>query len=216
MSNDLSMAIDAREWRAVVGAAPRSREAAVPSEDAELIARCREGEENACRTLVRRYEKKAFWIAFEMVGDRDDALDIVQEAFVRVFRSIDRFDTRKNFYTWLYRIVTNLCIDSLRKTPKSRAVSLDGIVESVSRGDSPRDSLEKRELGHQIHRILSVLPPKYKAMIVLRDIEGHSCKDIAKIVGCSHANVRWRLHKARRMFQELWGRQIDRKGSKKR
>lgn len=184
--------------------------------DAELIARCQASDQAAYQALVQRYQKKAFWIAYEMVNDKEEARDIVQEAFVRVYKAIDRFDKSKNFYTWLYRIVTNLCIDSLRKVPKTKTVSIEGISEALPRGNSPRESLEKRELGTQIDKILSVLPQKYKTMIVLRDVEGHSCIEISEILGCSHANVRWRLHKARKMFKELWERRFEEKGRSKR
>ncbi len=228
MANELSMAIDGREWRAMLRATPADNAESEPAKakaakadaaaakaeqariDGALVERCREGDQAAYQTLVRRYQKKAFWIAYEMINDREEANDIVQEAFVRVFKSIDRFDTGKSFYTWLYRIVTNLCIDALRKGPKNKAVSLDdGIGDALPHGHSPRTSLEKRELGEQIRKILSVLPQKYRTMILLRDVEQHSCKDIAEIVGCSHANVRWRLHKARKLFKELWVRRFE-------
>lgn len=208
MANELSMSIDGREWQAAVRTSAAGARSKANPVDAELIERCRSGDQSAYQALVQRYQKKAFWIAYEMINDKEEALDLVQEAFVRVFRSIDRFDTSKSFYTWLYRIVTNLCIDALRKGSKGRPVSLDGVGDTIPKGRSPRESLEKRELGEQIRSILDVLPKKYKTMITLRDIEGHSCLDIADVLGCSHANVRWRLHKARKMFKELWERRF--------
>jgi RNA polymerase sigma-70 factor (ECF subfamily) len=212
VSNELSIAIDGREWTSLLRARAADAAGAQADPDAELIERCRAGDEAAYRALVGRYQKRAFWIAYDMLHDKEEALDVVQESFVRVFRSLDRFDTSRKFYTWLYRIVSNLCIDALRKVPRQKAMSLDTLGDTIPRSDSPREALEREELGRQIEQILSVLPQKYKLMIVLRDVEGHSCKEIARIVGCSHANVRWRLHKARRLFQELWERRFARKG----
>jgi RNA polymerase sigma-70 factor (ECF subfamily) len=212
VSNELSIAIDGREWQSILRARTAERAGAQVDPDVALIERCRAGDEAAFQALVGRYQKKAFWIAHDMLHDKEEALDIVQEAFVRVFRSLDRFDTSRKFYTWLYRIVSNLCIDALRKAPRQRAISLDTLGDTIPRGGSPSDALEKEELGKQIEQILSVMPQKYKLMIVLRDVEGHSCKEIARIAGCSHANVRWRLHKARRLFKELWERRFVAKG----
>jgi len=217
MSNDLSIAVDGFEWRSILGAGAAAAPAGTGIDrDAALVERCRAGDEVAYRALVERYQKKAYWIAYDMLGDKEEALDVAQEAFVRVFRSIDRFDTSRKFTTWLYRIVSNLCIDALRKIPKQRAISLESIGDTIPRGEIPSEALERTELGRQIEQILAVLPSKYRLMIVLRDLEGHSCKEIARIVGCSHANVRWRLHKARKLFQEYWERRFETRGVRAR
>ncbi len=173
--------------------------------EAALIRRCREGDEGAFRELVERYQRRTFYIARNMVNNAETAREISQEAFVRVFRHLDRFDSRKNFYTWLYQIVVNLCIDHLRRASHARTVdidALDGLADA--KGGSPVEAGEAADRRLRVHRTLDLLPPKYKAILVLRDIQGFSCGEIAGIVGCSGPTLRWRLHRARGLFREAW------------
>ena len=174
------------------------------TDDAELIARAQAGEEEAFGILVERYKKRAYWVAFHLVGDEDDAKDIAQEAFIRVFKSIGTFDLRYKFYTWLYRIVTNLAVDALRKRGGQKRVSIEEISDLRSNDIGPHQGLERAELRERVAEVLEFLPPKYKAVIVLREIEGFSSKEIADMVGSTHATVRWRLHRARSLFRDAW------------
>ena len=173
--------------------------------ETSLLKRCQEGREDAYRELVDRYQRRVYWIAHNMVGNFETAREISQEAFVRVFRNIARFDLKKNFYTWLYQITVNLCIDQLRKASHGRTVDLEAVggMADPSRPD-PSDEHERGETGRRVHRALDQLPPKYKAVLTLRDIQGFSCEEIAEIVGCSNATVRWRLHRARKLFKAIW------------
>jgi len=173
--------------------------------EVELLRRCQEGREDAFRELVERYQRRVYWIAHNMVGNFETAREISQEAFVRVFRNIARFDLKKNFYTWLYQITVNLCIDQLRKASHGRTVDLEAVggMADPSRPD-PSDEHERGETGRRVHRALDQLPPKYKAVLTLRDIQGFSCEEISEIVGCSNATVRWRLHRARKLFKAVW------------
>lgn len=173
--------------------------------EVELLRRCQEGREDAFRELVERYQRRVYWIAHNMVGNFETAREISQEAFVRVFRNIARFDLKKNFYTWLYQITVNLCIDQLRKASHGRTVDLEAVggMADPSRPD-PSDEHERGETGRRVHRALDQLPPKYKAVLTLRDIQGFSCEEISEIVGCSNATVRWRLHRARKLFKAIW------------
>ena len=91
--------------------------------EVELIQRCQQGSGDAFRELFDRYQRRTYWIAHNMLSNYDTAQDISQEAFLRVFRNITRFDTKKNFYTWLYQIVVNLCIDHMRRASHSRATA---------------------------------------------------------------------------------------------
>lgn len=174
------------------------------SEDKELVLACRRGDTTAFETLVKRYEKKVYWIAYNLVGSAEDARDLAQEAFLRVYRSLDKFDLRFNFYTWLYRIAVNLSIDHLRKKGKSGVVSLEEFPVDPAHEAAPDRGLRNEELKRKIQRTLDALPAKYKAVIVLRDVEELSCEEIAKIIDCTNATTRWRLHKARELFRERW------------
>jgi RNA polymerase sigma-70 factor (ECF subfamily) len=186
--------------------ATTSREKKMPdAAESSLIQRCQEGREDAFRELVDRYQRRVYWIAHNMVGNFETAREISQEAFVRIFRNIARFDIKKNFYTWLYQITVNLCIDHLRKASHGRTVDLEviGGMADPKRPD-PADENERTETGRRVHHALDRLPPKYKAVLTLRDIQGFSCEEIAEIVGCSNATVRWRLHRARKLFRAIW------------
>lgn len=175
-------------------------------EESALILASQGGDLVAFGALVKRYEKKVYWIAYSLVGDADDAADLGQEAFLRVFKAIDRFKLQYNFYTWLYRIVVNLAIDHLRKKGKQQSVSLDEFPTELAAHGGPEQEARNGELRRRIAYVLDDLPPKYKTVLVLRDVHGMSCEDIGRIIQCTNATTRWRLHKARELFKERWDR----------
>ena len=173
--------------------------------EVELLRKCQEGREDAFRELVEKYQRRVYAIAYHLLSNYDTAREIAQEAFLRVFRNIGRFDIRRNFYTWLYQITVNLCIDRMRRRSYGRTVDLDGVSGLACPG--PRDlseSCERAETGRRVREALDRLPPNYKAVLTLRDILGHSCEEIAEIVGCSNATARWRLFRARQLFRAVW------------
>ncbi len=172
--------------------------------EVELIRRCQGGCEEAFREVMERYQQRTFWIARGMLHSIDAARDVSQDAFLRVFRNIRNFDIRKNFYTWLYQIVVNLCIDRLRRQSRVKMTSLEGAGGLPAPSGPPSDLGLQKEKREQVHRTLQRLPAKYKAVLTLRDIQGFSCGEIGEIVGCSNPTVRWRLHRARRLFRALW------------
>mgnify|MGYP006298554463 CR=1 FL=1 len=180
--------------------------------DSELIRNSKNGDMKAFQDLVERYQDKILWIAYQMIGDYEHARDISQEAFIRVYRSLDKFNFTSNFYTWLYRIVINLCIDFFRKQkPTHNSVSLSNIGAVQDKGDSVVKTIERKELKEEINEVLKLLPVKYKVVLVLRDIEGFSCKEIEQIVGYNHNTVRWRLFRARQIFKKEWEKYQSRK-----
>jgi RNA polymerase sigma-70 factor (ECF subfamily) len=117
-------------------------------------------------------------IARHFVPDEETGRDVAQEAFLRLYRNLHRYDPERRFYTWFYRIVVHLAIDWA--------------------------SLLRRDLKEQVEGVLSVLPEKYQLLLVLRDVEGFTAKEIAEISGSNHATVRWRLHRARQIFRDSW------------
>ena len=181
--------------------------------DGEIIRACQAGNEEAFAQLVQRYSGRAYWVAYGLLAHQEESRDVIQDAFLRVYRAIDRFDFNQNFYTWLYRIVVNLSIDRLRKLGKSRAVALEDVGEPASAPSAefaPHRRLELSETTREVHDVLKKMPEKYRTVMVLRELNGLSCKEIAGIVRSSHATVRWRLHMARKHFKEVWERRQDR------
>lgn len=180
--------------------------------DHDLIRRAQKGDEDAFRLLVERHQQRAYRVARALVSSREDALDLAQDAFLRVFRSLERFDFEHEFTTWLYRIVTNLGIDHLRKRRVVFSTSVgegdeadfDLLDENAPRPDA---ALEQEETAARVRAIIDRLPPHFRSVLALRELEGLPCTEIARIVGATHVTVRWRLHRGRKLFQEEWERQ---------
>ena len=176
----------------------------------ELVKAFQDGDMSAFESLVKTYEKRIYWVAFNLLGNAEDSRDVAQDAFLRVSQAIDRFDLNYSFYTWLYRIVVNLSIDKLRKKGKQNSVSLDEFpVDPTEVEVDPSRDLHTGELGDRIQRILDELPEKYRTVILLRDVHEFSCEEIAGMIGCTNATTRWRLHKARELFRGRWGQLED-------
>ncbi len=191
------------------GRGPSDRDATSQTQDAEWIRAAQTGDQDAFAALVAQYQGRAYWVAFGLLNDAEESRDVVQEAFLRVYRSLERFDFAQNFYTWLYRIVVNLSIDRLRRVSRVRSVALDDVAEPAApsaQEAAPGRSIEVGETSKDIRAVLDTLPPRYRTVMVLRELNGLSCKEIAGIVNSSHATVRWRLHMARKYFKAAWER----------
>jgi len=187
-------------------AADEAARALAEREEAEWILRCQAGDSSAFHGLVTRYENRAFWVAYRIVGNDDDAQDIVQEAFVRVFRALPRFREGKRFYTWFYQIVLHLAIDSLRKRREQVPMSSEEVDELSDSHPEPLEQLSREEFDERVQTLLERLPARERAILVLRDIEGFSGKEISEIVDSNHATVRWWLYLARKQFRREWER----------
>lgn len=186
------------------------RREAGPS-DHDLVLGAQRGEEAAYAQLVSRHEERAVRVALSMVSNREDARDLAQEGFLRVFRHIDRFDFRHEFTTWLYRIVTNLAIDHLRKRrPAVSTSSADSDEADLDladpEGEDPSADMERRETADRVRACIDRLAPHFRTVMVLRELEGLPCTEIAGIVGATHVTVRWRLHRGRKLFLAEWER----------
>jgi RNA polymerase sigma-70 factor (ECF subfamily) len=181
--------------------------------DHDLIRAAQRGESLGFELLVKRYEDRAVRVAWGLVADREDARDLAQEAFMRVFRNIDRFDFQHEFTTWLYRIVTNLSIDHLRKRRPRQSTTYSGdegedveLEFSDDEADRPWEPMAREETAAQVRACIDRLAPHFQAVMVLRELEGLPCTEIAEIVGATHVTVRWRLHRGRKLFQDEWER----------
>jgi len=183
-----------------------SAEAAERSEERDLLRRAQAGDEDAFGTVVKRHWKRAYWTAYDVLYDHDRAQDAAQEAFVKVHNALQSYDLARDFSSWLYRIVLNVAIDHKRRRDRDRSIPTDRINEMV---DARRAVIEDEEQAAKIERVemvLSQLPDKYRIPLSLKDLEGMAVDEIAKLLDVSYSTVRWRLHKARKLFREKWSR----------
>ena len=181
-------------------------------EETEMISRCQEGDQGALKEIFDKYHKRVYRIAYGVVGQREEALDIVQEVFIKLFRSIKNFKGRSHFYTYLYRMVMNTAIDHARKAGKQFISSLDeeGSFEpsdNVEKG--PERVLLQKELEERVKLAMDKLPAEQKAALIFRDVEGLSYQEMAEAMGCSIGTVMSRLHYGRKRIQELLKDYVD-------
>ena len=175
-------------------------------EETEMISRCQQGDQEALKEIYDKYHKKVYRIAYGVVRQREDALDVVQEVFIKLFRSIKNFQGRSHFYTYLYRMVMNTAIDHTRKLGKKFASSLDeeGSFEPSDGAEKgPERVFLQKELEERVKRAMDKLPAEQKAALIFRDTEGLSYQEMAEAMGCSIGTVMSRLHYGRKKMQEL-------------
>lgn len=168
-----------------------------------LIQKSVEGDIQSFEILVTTYQKKAFNIAYRMLGNLEDANDVTQEALVKVYKSLPKFKGDSKFSTWLYSIVTNASIDYIRKNRKSNVVYLDKKEENQMKREipdnenTPENLLEKNEIKRVIHDSINKLNKEHRTVIILRDIQGFTYEEIANMLNCSEGTVKSRISRAR-------------------
>jgi RNA polymerase sigma-70 factor (ECF subfamily) len=182
--------------------------------DSTLIKSFLGGDERAFDSLVNRYKNKVFNICFRMLGDYEEADDSAQETFIKVFRALKGFRFESSFSTWLYRIAVNTCknkLSSLKYRFNRMMVRLDkparngnaGVgIEVQSKGAAPHNSIERRERELLIQRALDSLPKEQKMVVVLRDVEGLSYEEVARVTGLARGTVKSKLSRARDKLRE--------------
>jgi RNA polymerase sigma-70 factor (ECF subfamily) len=188
----------------------RVREA---EEDRELIAKAQAGEVAAFRQLVERHQRRAFALAFSLVREESDARELVQEAFLRVHKGLGNFQGTSSFFTWLYRIITNLSIDLLRKPGRLVAEldeqrteqdeTFDAPMLARLEGADPVDVVRRKEIATRVQTALDALPPYHRGVIVLREVDGLSYEEMAQVMGVSKGTIMSRLFHARQKLQKV-------------
>ncbi len=184
--------------------------------DLELVDRAREGDQDAFRNLFNRYHRRVYSLAVGMVRHQDDALDVVQDAFLKAHRHLGRFAGQSSFYTWLYRIVMNLCIDHLRKQKRAHQVDYDESVGNRASDDeveeaallpsilghNPGKALVRKEMRDHLGLALDKLSENHRAVLLMREIDGLSYEEMAQVMECSKGTIMSRLFHARRNMQK--------------
>jgi RNA polymerase sigma-70 factor (ECF subfamily) len=183
----------------------------VGSREAALVSRCAAGEQGACAELVAGHERMVYQLALHLLGDRDEALDLSQEVFLRVFRTIHSFRGQSALRTWIYRIVINQARNRQRfwrRRHRSEQVSLDqhvadhGEPRQMTDGVSPDRVLARKELASRLWTALNALPFDQRTVIVLREVDGMSYDEIAYSLGVAVGTVKSRLTRARQALRD--------------
>jgi len=185
-------------------------------EEKELVRLSREGSEEAFAELVKKYRIKVFNLAYSLTRDRDVADDLAQEAFIKAYYALPRFQSRSGFGTWLYRIAINHVRDYLRKKSRMIQISIENIKESSILQEDKTMKEEKESTEEQrkqlVHQSIRSLPEKHQVILSLRDIQGFSYEEISKIMKISAGTVDSRIHRARKMLRKKLAPFLSRKG----
>lgn len=176
-----------------------------------LIDNAKKGDLNAFEQLIENYEVKVYNISLQMLKNEEDAKDASQEALIKVYKNLNKFDGRSSFSTWIYRVTVNASLDYIRKKKSHKDhqnLSLDENIEVKESVESateamPEKTLLQKERTQHIHKAMELLKQEQKTIIVLRDINGLSYKEISEIVGTTEGTVKSRLNRARRKLKEL-------------
>jgi RNA polymerase sigma-70 factor (ECF subfamily) len=171
--------------------------------DEQLVVLAQKGEREAFEVLIERYQQKAYRIAFDFTRDREEAKDLSQDAFLRAFTHLKGFNRRSSFYTWFYRLLVNLCLDYRRRKGRVSWEPLDGKAErAVGNNEftgsisSPEQNASAAEIARKVGVALEALPPKQRAAFLLRNHQGLSIRDIAKVMETAEGTVKVHLHRA--------------------
>jgi RNA polymerase sigma-70 factor (ECF subfamily) len=194
----------------------------VATDDLTLVKRVRDGDQRAFKLLVERYQRKVYAVALGMLKDKEEALDISQEAFVKVYKYLEHFKGDSSFYTWLYRITSNLCIDAIRKRGGARGETVEfdeSIPMDISEanlgalgsrlGTNPQKSALRKELAAKIQEALAQVPEKHRAILLLREVEGMSYEDLARTLEIPKGTVMSRLFHARSKVQKILSEYLE-------
>lgn len=190
-------------------------------DDARLVERCVAGDAGAFRELVELYQRRVYTIAFGVLRNQEDALDVAQDTFVKVHKHLPAFKGESSFYTWIYRIVVNLCIDRKRKKSRAAEVDYDDTLSHTDDGpsdgptlatltiDGPSRALSRKELREHMQIALDKLSEEHRAILVMREVDGLSYEELAETLGIAKGTVMSRLFHARKNFQKHLQRYLD-------
>jgi RNA polymerase sigma-70 factor (ECF subfamily) len=164
----------------------------------ELLARCRRGDRRALEELVHLTHRRAYALAYRLVGDRYEAEDVVQEAYLRMFRGLPGFREEARFETWMHRIVVNTALNGLRRRGRFGELMKDEVMDLPVPDRAEQQAVQRDAL----ERGLATLPAGQRTVLVLKDVYGLSCREIGHELGIEEGAVKVRLHRARKRLRE--------------
>jgi RNA polymerase sigma-70 factor (ECF subfamily) len=187
-------------------------------QEISLIEKSGRSDVGSFEALIQPYQKKAFNIAYRMLGNVEDASDVTQEALIKIFKSLDNYQGKSSFSTWVYSIVNNTCIDYIRKNKKSNIVYLDQEIQTKEGSykmeisdemSTPEYLFEKLETQKMVQDAINQLTSDHREIIVLRDINGFSYQEIADMLNCSEGTVKSRINRARGNLKLLLEKRLN-------
>jgi RNA polymerase sigma-70 factor, ECF subfamily len=184
---------------------PPAADAAAPSsaeaEEGALVEKVRRGDGRAFDALVSRYMRRAFSVSYRLLGNREDAEDLVQETFMAVLRKIDTFERGRAFAPWFFRVLVNRGLNARKSRTLRAAEELP--EHAASPGASPERWAERAELRSRLRAAMDALPERQRVIVELFEVEGFGSGEIAEILEISDGTVRWHLHEARRTLRQV-------------
>ena len=190
--------------------------------DIEIVERAQRGDREAFKVLVERYQRKVYGICYGMLKDPEASLDVSQEVFIKVYRYLEKFNRESSFYTWIYRITVNMCIDYIRKSKRVHRVEYDDQLShegnevagdehiSASKlGINPDKVYGRKELRQKMLEALETLNEKHRTILIMREVDGLSYEEMAEVLSISKGTVMSRLYHARRYFQDALRDYLD-------
>ena len=186
--------------------------------EALLIDHLREGDETALAPLVDKYKRMVHRLALQITKNREDANDVMQETFIKVYQSIHTFRQEAAFETWVYRIAVNEALNFVKRRERRRESPLStteaseydpSVVHKVEMANDPQINAEKTELRHWVTKAVNSLSLKHRTVVILHELEGLTHAEIASILNCSEGTVRSRLHYARKQLRTLLKPYVD-------
>ena len=175
-------------------------------EESKLIRRAPDGDAASFTTLMGMHERRMYAVALRMCGNSEDAQDCLQEAMLRIYRSISGFKAQSSFSTWVYRITMNTCLDELRKRKNRPNTSLDGLLDAgwapVDGGESPEGHALRGEVRRSLSQFIQELPEDMRAAVLLRDVQGYAYEEIAQILDTNVGTIKSRISRGREKLRE--------------
>jgi RNA polymerase sigma-70 factor (ECF subfamily) len=175
--------------------------------DETLVARVLKGENAAFGILIKRYEKQIYSFAYNLTNNKDDAQDFAQEAFIKIYNNLHKYDKSRSFFPWMYKVSTNVCYSKLKQSrPKVNEVPLEKVIEFSplipDRATNPEEYSQTRELQRLVKQAITELPEKYRVPLVLKYLEDMSYKDISDTMDIPISTIETRLYRGRALLQK--------------
>ena len=173
-------------------------------EPEHIIDRVKSGDKEAFGTLVKQHQQYAYHLAFRLLCNEEDAKDVVQDSFVKIWRNIGQFNPQTKFTTWMFKIVTNTAIDKLRYNKRFETETLAGIQDNMGHlhDETPETLLHQNETGRLIKALTGKLPEKQQLVFVLRDLQGLTTEEVSEVLNMPATSIKSNLHFARKVIRK--------------